>query len=118
MDPEMKEDPDRILNTVRIERDDIESSVSFYLYKGVHKFPVFICDLFEDKKYVLLKGYEKQSGKKQIYNIYVITATVDENYDRKYNFEGIIKNVDMEMPTFGNETFQQEQLPNNANPES
>lgn len=98
---EMDDDAfNKILPDIKVEEMPIKFRVSYYIFEIKHTFLAHICELERDKR-VIVKGYAKKSPQNEIYNLYVGTVITGEDGKLKYNLEGIIDKVDVEMPAFG-----------------
>lgn len=90
------------LQNVKVEDFPMNFYVSYYFRMVKHSFPAHICE-WGSEKLMIAKGYTKKSSQNPIYNIYVGTLTPNKNKKVKYTYklEGIIEEVDVEMPAFG-----------------
>lgn len=101
-DPKISTDDfNKMLEKIKTEKVSMQFEISYFICKIKHFFPAIICALEDDKRIVIAKGCEKRSSENQIYNIYVgaVTNFGDEKID--IVLEGIIDDVDVEMPVFG-----------------
>lgn len=96
------EEFNKIIQNIKVENTKMICSISYYFRMVKHAFPAYICEL-ENEKRIIAKGSTKNSSENQIYNLYVgsITLSTKEKYKYEHSLEGIIDNVDVEMPAFG-----------------